>query len=279
MEQGQQHRNSQVAFVAETVTGGTIGIIVMLIVTYALLQYTGNLPSCPSSKKQGGTETPSSVLTGSNPLRFGQRFTHAPSASNPADQQFSFYSPPPYPKDTLPPQPGTYPSWKMPAPVAKNKVVLMSTLEEFPWKQIPGNVTNMEIHVEATIGPQHEETFTVVESGNKEKDVGLRVYCFRGIVYFCFLGCCMGLTVLPYKPPPTPIGVLTLGAKIVFTGDSMVINAQAQVGDKQLFKNTNTKQAEAYGKDVRALFPSLDPKMYQGPNITALQTNVQWHSR
>jgi hypothetical protein len=160
-------------------------------------------------------------------------------------------------------------------PVRENKVVLMSTLEPFPWDQIAGEVTEIDIHVEANIGAQENPNFLIVSAG----DGLFNVFSKDNEIIFCFGGATMSLGSFEFKPPPSPIGVFTLSAKAKLFSDSLQLRAEAQVGDRQLQLNPNVQEGGMWGKDVRPLFQKANPRMFQGTNINALQTTIKWRTK
>ena len=246
-------------------------IVVIIVAGILVLRYFGYL-SCmdttPAASDNGSTSSDgndNTVLTS-----FGRAVSLAPTETTPANDSLNFQATPETPLPTKMAE-----SDEQLEPVPDNKVVLMSTLEKFPWNQIPFNVTYLEIDVEAFIGPQESDNFLIVSAGEGL----LNIYSLHNQIVMTFGNMSAVLAETGFTSRPVPVGTFTLTSKIKFHQKDklfMDLEAQAQVGDKQLKVNPNVVKKSSWGYDVRTQFQMANRQMYQGVNINGLQTTVKW---
>lgn len=251
---------------SDLVSTGMI-VVILVVVGLTVMSYMGMIncgsavPSRDESELSSGTRTRT---------EFGHAVSMAPEETSPANQQFQFSSTPETPLPTNQPSP----TMEL-HPVPNNKVVLLSTLDPFPWSQMPPNLTKIFIDIEANIGPQQSNNFLVVSSGN-----GLfSVYSKMDEITLSFGGVVMNLGEFHFESPQVPLGTFTLHAEIEFHDDSMSIKADAQSGDIQKQKGDMVMEmAGCWGDDVRNKFDKADSKMFQGVNVNALSTTIKWET-
>lgn len=228
----------------------SIVFFIIILLGYFLLRHLGYIETIRPSKRNSTSELLVSEAINNGPsIEFGKAVTMAESIHDQKEKVFT----------TVP----------------NNEVVLMSTLEPFPWKQIPKDINEITIKLEAFIGPQNSSNFLVVSSG----DGLFTVLSKDNDLVFKFGNVTVSLTETGFSSPVLPIGTLTLSAKIQFHSQDkqlMIIKAQAQVGDIQLKSNPNIITKKGWGSNIRNKFKSANDQMFQGVNINSLQTTVKW---
>jgi hypothetical protein len=249
-------------------------IVVIIVAGIIVLKYFGYLncmsTATPSSNDNDGYKDTTNRDDNTVLTSFGRAVSLAPTETTPANNSLNFASTPEPPLPTKMAEQDDQIE-----PIPENKVILMSTLEKFPWNQIPSKVTYLEIDVEAFIGPQESENFLILSAGEGL----LNIYSLQNQIVMTFGNISAVLTETGFTSPPIPIGTFTLSSKIKFHQKDklfMELEAQAQVGDKQLKVNPNVVKKSSWGYDIRTLFQSTNKQMYQGVNVNGLQTTVKW---
>lgn len=151
-------------------------------------------------------------------------------------------------------------------PIIRNSVVLLSTLNEFPWSQVRPKFTRMNIRVSCFIGSQQEASFVIVGTD------GFSAQVIDGILVVHVFDTPLELGQLVVDASNYPIGALRIFIKIISV-DALepghyTVTAYAESGEK--------KELGASETTVLKTKPSVDARMYEGLNISFLETEVTW---
>lgn len=171
-------------------------------------------------------------------------------------------------------------------PTISNEVVLMSTLNRFPWAQIDKEIVKMSFFIEANVGPQNsffsglrspeKDTFEIVKTYAKDRtNQTFDLYVNNNTLTLYFLGARIQLVSIPAQPPTFPTGNVRCQFFVIFSSPTEFrIEAKGCVSStvgaviKEVV-NTGSRNI----RQEMALYPG---KLYKGQRVTTLQTKVSW---
>ena len=162
-------------------------------------------------------------------------------------------------------------------PISRNTVILLSTLNSFPWSQIPAAPNEIRVKVSCYIGAQTDTSFLIV--GTSGFEVGVIDYA----LFVIFGGTTVNLGRIEDPPddytpgdPLYPLGPIKVFVKVQRKWPDpenpgpYAITAYAEA-DKQREIGSFT---DDIGERLSGL-PMGDTKMYEG-KVAYLETSVSW---
>lgn len=158
-----------------------------------------------------------------------------------------------------------------------NEVVLMGTLENFPWKTISPRITDLVMDISANINYVPDPVFPIISMWDPSKVCSDIQLIIKGeALWFHFLSCEIFVCEFRRERPPFPIGTVTFHAHIEFKPNGTIIKVKGQVGDEQK-KDPKTNEYIASNFANTQIFLKDIPEIaFQDPNVNALQTKIKW---
>lgn len=151
--------------------------------------------------------------------------------------------------------------------VQKNTVVLLATLDDFPWMQIPPQLKKLEIKINVFVGPQERNSYLLVDTA------GFAALVIEGVVSVVLFGTRYEIGPIHFPGKNYPVGTVTVLTSLSFEGNGSAVAAMSYQGPRA--EDTGTR-SDAISIVPKLIFPKDNSAMTQGKGLSALQTTVTW---